>query len=277
MPGKFVLMIFCLAAACAQSPDAERAYQALRDKDYPTAVSAFEGALTAVPPPAADRLPAIHKDLAYTLLKIGEDERARDEFAEAAKLDPSDDRAALEYAFLCFETKQPAIARRIFARLKDSARDAGDRATAAQAFQNIDRPLGDGIARWRQALALDPSNFSAHEELAVLAMQRDDFVLAAEHYQAALRLKPERTDLLLDLGRVFREMGRDAEAFGVWKQAALNADARVEETARDLLPPAELAGLPPPALSGSRAVASNREMGARSLEKGYLQDAVKYL
>jgi tetratricopeptide (TPR) repeat protein len=276
-----VVSLFVLAAggavAAAQSSDAEQAYSALRDKDYAKAVAGFERALAADPPPPTDRAPAIHKDLAYTLLKIGENERARDQFAEALRLDPADDHAALEYAFLCFETKQPAMARRVFARLRNSALEAADRATAARAFQNIDTPLADGIARWQQALALDPSNFSAHEELAGLAVQRDEFALAVEHYQAALRLKPQRTDLRLELGRAFQQMGRDAEAVAAWKEAALSTDARVSETARDLLPPAELAALPPPAPAPARVTTSAREMASKSLEKGYLQDAVKYL
>jgi len=39
-------------------------------------------------------------------------------------------------------------------------------------------------------VALDPGNFSAHEELARLAEQRDELELAAEHFEAAWRLRP---------------------------------------------------------------------------------------
>ena len=58
---------------------------------------------------APDRA-SIHKDLAYTLLKVGETKRAGDEFAEALRLDPEDRQVALEYAFLCYETNQKALA-----------------------------------------------------------------------------------------------------------------------------------------------------------------------
>ena len=146
---------------------------------------------------------SIRKDLAYTLLKIGETEAARDQFAEAMRLDPADDQVALEYAFLCYETKQQIIARRVFDRLRKSGN-----ATASDAFENVDRPLREGIARWKQALELSPDNFSAHEELARLAEQRDELDLAAEQYQAAWKLRPARRDLLLDLGRVWQEQGR---------------------------------------------------------------------
>lgn len=285
---RFAIVLILLSAAASaqnsvQTADValNRAYQALQKKDYPQAIAGFEQALASTPPLTPDKSASIHQDLAYTLLKTGENERARDHFAAALRLDPSDDRTALEYAFLCYETKQPGEARRLFSRLKTSARAEADRATAAQAFHNIDAPLADGIARWQQALALDPSNFSAHEELARLAEQRDDLPLAVEHYQAAVRLKPQRSDLWLDLGRVFQALGRTADAVAAWKQAAGSPDPRISETARDLLPPAEPLPVTPPPIAATApapsALPDAREMGAKSLEKGYLQDAVKYL
>jgi Flp pilus assembly protein TadD len=118
--------------------DLDGAYKALRAKQYDAAIEGFKRSLARTP----DR-PSIHKDLAYTLLKVGENEAARDEFAAAVRLDPGDDAVAMEYAFLCYETKQEITARRIFDRLRKS------NATAAQAFENIDRPLREGMERWR--------------------------------------------------------------------------------------------------------------------------------
>ncbi len=114
---------------------------------------------------------------------------------------------ALEYAFLCYETGEPVAARRIFERL----RKAGD-AVAAEAFENVDRPLREGIARWQEAVAQSPDNFSAHEELAKLAEQRDQLELSAQHFEAAWKLRPGRRDLLLDLGRVWKGLGRAEDA-----------------------------------------------------------------
>ncbi len=42
------------------------------------------------------------------------------------RLDPTDQHVALEYAFLCYETKQQALARRIFDRIRKTG-DAGSR------------------------------------------------------------------------------------------------------------------------------------------------------
>jgi len=209
----------------------DEAYGALRAKNYQEAIRGFEQGIALDPARAS-----IRKDLAYTLLKIGETEAARDRFAEAMALDPADDQVALEYAFLCYETKQQVAARRVFDRLRKSGNS-----TASEAFQNVDRPLREGIARWKQALELSPDNFSAHEELAKLAEQRDELDLAAEHYQAAWTLRPARRDLLVDLARVWQEQGRTASSKIEDSHAALLAasrggEPRVAEQARELLP-----------------------------------------
>lgn len=220
-----------VTAATAQPPDPayqslDRAYAALRLKNYDQAVSGFREALAAAPERAS-----IRKDLAYTLLKIGDNEGARDQFAEAMRLDPGDQHVALEYAFLCYETKQQVTARRVFDRI----RKTGD-ATAEQAFQNIDQPLAEGIARWRTALEISPDNFSAHQELASLAEQRDELALAAEHYEKAWRLKPGERELLLHLGRVWKLQDRTEDAFYVLLAASRGDPPRVAEQARELLP-----------------------------------------
>ena len=49
------------------------------------------------------------------------DGAARDQFAEIVRLEPGDDGAAMEYGFLCYETKQPAMARRVLVRPSPSA------------------------------------------------------------------------------------------------------------------------------------------------------------
>ena len=198
-------------------------YEALRSRRYDDAIAAFQQLISVEPSKAG-----LRKDLAYTLLKVGENERARDQFGEAMRLDPTDEQAAMEYAFLCYETKRQAEARRVFARLHNP--------TAEQAFRNIDAPLAQGIERWKKALEFSPENFSAHEELARLADQRDDFALAAEHYQRAWKLKPEEGGLLLDLGRVWRQLGRVQEANAALLAASRGREPRVAERARELLP-----------------------------------------
>lgn len=212
----------------AQAP-LERAYDLLRTRQYEPAITAFRLVLAAEPGRVA-----VHKDLAYTYLKIGESESARDEFAAAMKLAPEDHHLALEFAFLANETKQVAQAHRIFDRVRKTG-DPASRATAEQAFDNVDRPLREGIARWRSAIDLSPGNFSAHKDLAELAEQRDELALALEHYQRAWKLKPERRSLLVDMGRVARALGREEFAVTCLIAASRGAESRAAEAALELL------------------------------------------
>ena len=150
-------------------------------------------------------------------------------------LDPKDFHVALEYAFLCNETKEQAQARRVFDRVRHAG-DPQSRATAERAFRNIDRPLAEGIARWTQAIQLGADNFSAHFELATLAEQRDELELAAQHYEKAWRLIPDRRSVLVDLGRVLKSLNRTEEANAALLAASRGGEPRAAEAARELLP-----------------------------------------
>ena len=227
------LILFAVVAvlAYAQPRDAafeasDRAYIALRARDYDVAVPAFLAAIEAAPARAD-----VRKDLAYTYLKIGEPTLARDQFREARRLDPADTTAALEYAFLCYETKQQAEARRVFDRLRRTGNT-----TAEKAFHSIDDPLAAGIARWQKAIQLGADHFSDHFELATLAEQRDELALAATHFERAWRLIPDRRTVLVDLGRVWQAMGRTGDATSALLAAAYGDEPRAAEMARELLP-----------------------------------------
>jgi tetratricopeptide (TPR) repeat protein len=237
------LVALCLiaAAALAQEPKdpayetLNKAFEALRAGDYDAAIAAFQQAAV-LAPNRAD----IRKNLAYTLLKTGDGDEARDQFGEALKLEPSDLHLALEYAFLCFEARdnpnaRKAEGRRIFARIRDAG-DETSRATAAQAFANIDVPLAAGIARWQQALATSPPTFSAHFELAQLAEQRDELDLAAASYRAAFRLLPERKSVLLDLARAEKARGDPDAMMSALLAASRGGETRAAELAREQLP-----------------------------------------
>jgi tetratricopeptide (TPR) repeat protein len=233
------VLLFTLASGVvAQQPgdtELNQAYKALAAKDYDTAIDLFHSGIAKQPQNAG-----AHKDLAYTLLKTGDNVEARDEFAIAMRLNPADETAALEYAFLCYETKMPVEARRTFDRLRKHG-NSSTRATAEQAFQNIDVPLAAGIARWQQALAeapnpLAPSTFTAHLELARLAEQRDSLELAASQFEICRQIKPDQPEFLLDLARVWRQLNRVEDARAANLAASRSADARTAERALDQEP-----------------------------------------
>src|SRR5262245_48377 len=231
------LAAILLAGLCmrAQAPDPvyaslSRAYESLRTREYQAAITRFLSAIE-VSPERAD----IRKDLAYAYLKTGENSLARAQFHEAMRLDPADTQVALEYAFLCYESRDYASraeARRIFDRIRQQGN-----ATAEQAFRNIDGPLAAGIERWQIAIARGGAGFSAHVELAALAEQRDQLELAALHYEKAWRLLPRRRSVLVDLGRVWNRLGRLADSTAAWIAASRSGQASAAELARELLPP----------------------------------------
>lgn len=239
----FGALYFAALARAEENPGYEalsRAYSELKTKDYDRAVADFVEAIR-LSPHRAD----IRKDLAYTYLKIGEPELAREQFGEAMRLTPNDTHVALEYAFLCYEAQDrtghgdaigwKATARRIFDRVRTSG-EAASRATAEQAFQNIDQPLGAGIDRWTKAIAIGPDSFSAHFELAELAEQRDELELAGEHYRKAWQMLPERKSVLLDYGRVMLRLSHNADGNAALLAASRGGEPRAAESARALLP-----------------------------------------
>lgn len=235
------IALFCVTSV-AQSPAPDGAYEsltkafdALRLHNYDQAIAAFREAIAQSP-----RRADIHNNLAYTLLKTGDSEAAREEFGEAMRLDPADFHVALEYAFLCFEARdnapaRRAEARRIFALVRDTG-DTASRATAAGVFRDIDEPLRAGIQRWQQALATSTPSFSAHYELAQLAEQRDETELAAASYRAAFRLQPNRKSVLLELARVEGTRGNAEGRMAALLAASRASEPRAAELAREQLP-----------------------------------------
>jgi tetratricopeptide (TPR) repeat protein len=232
------LALLCASVLPAQSDgtaDLTVAYSKLTAKDYDGAIDAFRRGIEQQPQNAS-----AHKDLAYTLLKAGEDVQARDEFQKAIQLNPHDDVATLEYAFLCFESGKQVEARRTFNRLRQYGATEATRATAQTAFDNIDKPIAAGIARWKDALAktsapLDPRFYSDHWELARLAEERDDLQLAAEQYEICRRLKPQLESLLVDLARVWQSLNETEQAHAALLAASRAEEPRTAETALELL------------------------------------------
>lgn len=259
---------------------ADRGYEALRAGRYDDAVQAFEQALEADP-----GLRHVRKDLAYTLLRRGDREQARQQFDRLRREDPADETSALEYAFLCYETHQVQEARRVFHGLRLSARDPAVRHTAEEAFERVDRPLREGIEQWSEAVRRAPQQWSAHEELARLAEMRDELTLAAEHYELAWKLRPQKYELLLDMARVWRELGREQQARAALATAWRRGSTRIGELAREMMnghlpgegdPELAVPAADPQVEVAAAAPLPPLEMGERSLAASFIQDAYRY-
>ncbi|MBI4906438.1 MAG: tetratricopeptide repeat protein [Acidobacteria bacterium] len=219
-----------MAEAAPTGNHATEAFNALKDKDYDRAVASFRRAIEADPARADYR-----KEMAYTLLKMGETEEARDQFEVIVKLEPKDWHSTMEYGYLCHETRRVREARRVF----DLVRKQGDpesRKAAETAFLNVDKPLEDAILRWTMALAQNASDFSAHQELAHAAEDRANWKLAAEHYKRAWELNPAYRGLLVDLGRTLQQLGDSEGATAAFLAASRGDNPRAAEAALEFLP-----------------------------------------
>ena len=179
----------------AQAPDPayaplDRAYAALRAKQYDQAITGFQQAVTIAPVRAA-----IRKDLAYTLLKVGETVAAREQFAEAMFLDAGDDQVALEYAFLCYETKEPVEARRVFDRLRKKGN-----ATAAQAFGDARHGILESDLDQNTSTAIGDTASQAYKAALDAAMGLVPEARNASLLSARVGLRPRTPDGLPVIG-----------------------------------------------------------------------------
>lgn len=279
-----VLLLLIAASAAPAQTTLDDAYQALREGRLDTAVELFRSGLAVNP----DH-PTARKDLAYALIRLGETETARDVFGEVVRLNPLDHHAALEYAFLCHETRRRAEARQVFDRVRREAQGES-RATAQAAYDRVNAAFQAAIAQWTEAARERPDSDTVHEELARNAEEAGELPLAARHYEEALRLKPQKRHFLLDIGRVWEQLGDADNAAAAYVAARGSADVRVAELARERL--TGLPDVPGAAEAASRyampaPVLAHRtvepmaeppalEMAERSWNRGYLADARRY-
>src|SRR5437870_364991 len=77
---------------------------------------------------------------------------------------------------------------------------------------------------------------TGERELARLAERRDETAIAAEHYEKAWQIAPERKSVLIDLGRAWKALGRTEDATAALLAAAWGGQPRAAENARELLP-----------------------------------------
>ena len=229
-----LLVLACLVLpAQTQDPAADplhKAYEALREKNYLEAIDQLLIAAQAAPQRAD-----IRKELGYAYLKVGETESAREAFEQAVTLDPRDFRAALELAFLCFETGREARALELFEQVRRLGDDESKK-TAQEAFTRVEADLRAAIERWSAAVQQDPANRAARLELARYFEKHREPALAAEQYLAAWRLPPPRPETLLDLARARHDAGDEEGAVGAWLLASRASDTRIAERARSRLP-----------------------------------------
>lgn len=210
---------------------AARAYDALRARDYDTAIRGFEEAFRY----RRDSAP-LAQELGYAYLKIGETERAREWFERVTELAPGDENARLELAFLSYETGERRRAYELFRGLVEAA-DERVRTTAAQAYASVDSEWRQILASWLRTLEDDPTNQSVHIEVAEIYEVLGRPAKSAEHYLHAWYQYPRyREELLLPLAQAREEAGDISGAIAARLLASYSQRTRLSERAKDVMP-----------------------------------------
>lgn len=197
----------------------DAAYTALREEDLDRAVENFEKAI-----PLQPERTDIRKDLAYTYLRIGENELGRRQFEKVVELDAKDYRSQLELAFLDYDTGLTGLkakARELFVAVARDG-DAEAQSTARGAVSFIDASTAIAIAPFIRAVQLNPGDFFSQFRLAALREERNEYEAALVGY----RLSRPGGSTVADMseGRVLIRLNRKQEALVALARAAAATD-----------------------------------------------------
>jgi choline-sulfatase len=182
------------------------------------AVETFRGVLQHDPANAL-----AHFDLAVSLFELRRLDEAAAEAHAALVLSPSYIRAQELQGNIYLEKKDYAGVRRAFERLLTL--DPSDYTAHYNlgVLAALDRNWGDAETHLRAALRTDPRSADAYNALGSMALQRQDLARAADAFREAIRLRPKFAGPHYNLGLVFRKQQKNTEAVREFREA-LDAD-----------------------------------------------------
>ena len=95
---------------------------------------------------------------------------------------------------------------------------AGPWVNLGQVYLKLDKEEEARLA-FRKAIAANPANCAAYNQLGVLSRQMGDFAQAENHYLKCLSAQPDSADVYLNLGILYElYLGRLQEALGAYRQ-----------------------------------------------------------
>lgn len=185
-----------------------------RTGDFPGAERSFRRGLE-IDPENLD----LHNALGWTLFQQGRSAEATEEYGKALAVNPDDVKANNNMALALTELGQ-----------LDEAALHFERSLAVEPTAEIHSDLGfvldrqgrseEAVENYRKAIALDPDSASAHFNLAVSLLRRDELDEAEVQYREALRVKPT-AETHNGLGFVLSKQGRIDEAIAQFKEAVV--------------------------------------------------------
>jgi tetratricopeptide (TPR) repeat protein len=127
--------------------------------------------------------------LARALAATGRLDAALNEFREALRISPDNPNVLFEIGNLCLKMDRTADAVAAYTKLLDGGNEKAE----------VDSNLGVALAKsghfdralplLTRSLELDPENPTAHLNIALVYLERDDLLKAKHHYQEVIRLK----------------------------------------------------------------------------------------
>ena len=192
-----------------------RGRRARNEGDYRKMVEAYTGAIARDGNFAND-----YSWRAYAYWKLGEHQKAIDDYTKAIELNPKDAFAYYNRGSTCHDLGEYAKAIEDYTKAIDL--DPKD----AAAYNNrglVYNGLGEyakAIQDCAKAIELDPEFANTHRHLGNAYYGQKEYHKALAELTEAIRLDPKYKDAYLDRAKVYRALGREAEAKADEEQAA---------------------------------------------------------
>jgi Flp pilus assembly protein TadD len=151
-----------------------------------------------------------HVSLGTEYLARGNPRRAREHFAAAIRIRPTDAKAREGLGLILVAEYREA--------LRIDPRRAEVRINLGAVFDSLQRPA-EAEAEYRKALRLQPDQAVGHMNLANLLSERGGIEEALAHYAEALRIDPDYADAYANRGVTLAQIGKRAEADADYRKA----------------------------------------------------------
>jgi tetratricopeptide (TPR) repeat protein len=164
------------------------------------------------------RMAAGRELLAFVLQETEHVDEAIDVLAQLTAEGAASDAAKVQLALLLTETGKPSEASAILAPIVARIPNADNLNGYGIALADQGR-FDDATAQFRRALALDPNNAPAYQNLGIVALRRNDPRGTLENLSHALTLNPRLPLALNTLGVYYARSNDDARAVDAWQRA----------------------------------------------------------
>ena len=139
---------------------------------------------------------ALQRDLGYCYWKTGNSQDAIKHFTRAINLDPKNATYYNDLGLVCFELHLLSEAQGAFQEVLRLQPNSIQAFTHLALLANLTGLTGLAIGFLRRALEIDPNCSEAQNNIALFLRDQGEQTECREHYEVAIRLKPQSTTLL---------------------------------------------------------------------------------